>query len=45
MGDGNPWSRQKRDKKKLRREMQAYYETEYLLDDEEKKDYGKKNNK
>lgn len=41
MGDGSPWSRQRRDKKKLHKEMQAYYEKEYLLDDEEKDERGK----
>ena len=40
MGD-NPWSSQRRAKKKLHKEMQAYYEREYLLDDEEKDERGK----
>lgn len=41
MGE-NKWSSQRKAKKKLQREMQAYYEKEYLQDEEERESNGKR---
>ena len=38
MGDGNPWSRVQKQKRKMRREMLSDYEREYMQDDEERND-------
>ncbi len=44
MGNGNPWSHLRKEKKKMRKQMMSEYEREFLYDEEER-DYGKKKSK